>query len=198
MFVRKNNPCVCVVFFRIRVIWWDWVHSVRRLLLGWIMMISMEQLVGCELAGETEVSGETLPQCHFTTDFTLPYLRSNPGHRGGKPVTNRMRYGTAFFVVAVFGFSPRVVYFVGKVTLGPKFSTISAFSSQVPLQQYFILNHYPGTVHKCNCSICYKLCSPTQWQRGLRHESVFAGSNTGIVSSKLTQSMDFCVRLFCV
>jgi hypothetical protein len=29
-----------------------------------IMMI-VEQLMKCELAGETEVLGENLPQCHF-------------------------------------------------------------------------------------------------------------------------------------
>jgi hypothetical protein len=28
-------------------------------------MINVEQSVKCELAGETEVLGENLPQCHF-------------------------------------------------------------------------------------------------------------------------------------
>jgi hypothetical protein len=47
-----------------------WVHLVLRPLLacctssGWSMMI-MEQLVEWGLAGETEVLGENLPQCHF-------------------------------------------------------------------------------------------------------------------------------------
>jgi hypothetical protein len=30
-----------------------------------MMMIIVEQSVECELAGKTEVLGETLPQCHF-------------------------------------------------------------------------------------------------------------------------------------
>jgi hypothetical protein len=32
-----------------------------------MMMMSVEQSVESELAGETEVLGETLPQCHFST-----------------------------------------------------------------------------------------------------------------------------------
>jgi hypothetical protein len=30
-----------------------------------MMMMNVEQLVECELAGETEVLGENLHQCHF-------------------------------------------------------------------------------------------------------------------------------------
>jgi hypothetical protein len=30
-----------------------------------MMMMIVEQSVECELAGETEVLGENLPQCHF-------------------------------------------------------------------------------------------------------------------------------------
>jgi hypothetical protein len=30
-----------------------------------MMMMIVEQSVGCVLAGETEVLGEILPQCHF-------------------------------------------------------------------------------------------------------------------------------------
>jgi hypothetical protein len=30
-----------------------------------MMMMIVEQFVECELAGETEVLGENLPQCHF-------------------------------------------------------------------------------------------------------------------------------------
>jgi hypothetical protein len=29
------------------------------------MMVIVEQLVECELEGETELLGENLPQCHF-------------------------------------------------------------------------------------------------------------------------------------
>jgi hypothetical protein len=60
-------------------------------------MKSVEQLVQWELAEETEVLGENLPQCTLsTTNPTWPDLGSIPGRRGGKPATNRLSYGTAF------------------------------------------------------------------------------------------------------
>jgi hypothetical protein len=30
-----------------------------------MMMMNVKQSVECELAGETEIRGENLPQCHF-------------------------------------------------------------------------------------------------------------------------------------
>jgi hypothetical protein len=61
------------------------------------MMMIMEQLVEWGLAGETEVLGENLPQCHLsTTNPTWPDLWSNLGRRSAKPATNRLSYGTAF------------------------------------------------------------------------------------------------------
>jgi hypothetical protein len=48
------------------------------------------------LVGETEVLGENLPQRHFVYHKShLPGPGSNPGRRGGKPVTNHLSYGAA-------------------------------------------------------------------------------------------------------
>jgi hypothetical protein len=57
-------------------------------------MMSVEQSVNWELAGETEVLGENLPVVLCPLELP-PDLGSNPGCRGGKPATNHLRYGTA-------------------------------------------------------------------------------------------------------
>jgi hypothetical protein len=57
----------------------------------------VEKQMECRLAGETEVLGENLPQCHFcpSQNPTLPDPGLNPGCRGGKPATNHLSYGVA-------------------------------------------------------------------------------------------------------
>jgi hypothetical protein len=58
--------------------------------------MNVEQSVEWELAGETEVFGENLPQYHFVHhNPTWLALGSNPGRRGEKPASNRLSYGTA-------------------------------------------------------------------------------------------------------
>jgi hypothetical protein len=59
----------------------------------------VEKQMECRLAGETEVLGENLPQRHFcpSQNPTWPHPGLNQGRRGGKPATNRLSYGAAFF-----------------------------------------------------------------------------------------------------
>jgi hypothetical protein len=57
----------------------------------------VEKQMECQLAGETEVLGENLPQRHFcpSQNPTLPDPGLNQDRRGGMPATNRLSYGAA-------------------------------------------------------------------------------------------------------
>jgi hypothetical protein len=55
---------------------------------------------GMMIGRGNRILGENLPQCHFV--HHKPHMTSrgaNSGHRGGKPATNRLSYGTAIFLV---------------------------------------------------------------------------------------------------
>jgi hypothetical protein len=58
-----------------------------------IVKTIVEKKMECRLAGKTEVLGENLSQRHFcpSQNLTWPNPGLNPGRRGGKPATNRLR-----------------------------------------------------------------------------------------------------------
>jgi hypothetical protein len=56
-------------------------------------MISVEHLVEWELAGETEVLGDNLPQCNFV------HHKSHMTDLSSKPATNRLSCDAAFPLV---------------------------------------------------------------------------------------------------
>jgi hypothetical protein len=81
--VYKNITMFFLSFFF--GVGWDWVHFVRWPLIGLLyqprMMTNVEQSVEWELAGETEVLGENVPQCHFVhqkSHMTWPGLEPGP------------------------------------------------------------------------------------------------------------------------
>jgi hypothetical protein len=78
----------------------NWGHSALRPPIGLLcqpgVIVMMEKLVEWWLTGETEVLGENCPSAALS--ITNPHMLcrdANPGRRGGKPETNRLRYGTA-------------------------------------------------------------------------------------------------------
>jgi hypothetical protein len=94
------------LFFLIRIVEGggspSWVHLARRPLNGLLylprVIMMMENLVEWRLARETKVLGENLPQRHFVHHKShLTRSGSNPGRRSGKPATNRLSYGAAFW-----------------------------------------------------------------------------------------------------
>jgi hypothetical protein len=78
----------------------NWVHWALRPPIGLLylprVIMRIDNSVEWWLAGETEVLGENLPQCHFVHHKShMTWPGANPGRRCGKPATNRLSYGTA-------------------------------------------------------------------------------------------------------
>jgi hypothetical protein len=96
---EKNLNEVCFSFLGVG---WDWVHLVRRSLIGLSYqprMIDDYEAFGVMRIGRGNRSTrkKTCPSATLsTTNPTWPDLGSNPGRRGVKPATNRLSYGTAW------------------------------------------------------------------------------------------------------
>jgi hypothetical protein len=60
-----------------------------------VRLMNMEYLVEWELAGETEVPRGNLSQCHFVHNKShISWRGIELGHRGVKPATKYLSYGT--------------------------------------------------------------------------------------------------------
>jgi hypothetical protein len=82
---------------------WNWVHLSGRPLNGLFylprVIAMMKNSVKWRFIEETEVLEENLSQRHFVNHKSLlPDPGSNPGRHGGKPATNRLSYGAAFYM----------------------------------------------------------------------------------------------------
>jgi hypothetical protein len=83
----------------------NWVHSAQRPPIGLLcqprVIINDGEIGGMMTRrGKPKYSEKTCPSATLsTTNPTWPDVGSNRGHRGGKPATNRLSYGTAICYV---------------------------------------------------------------------------------------------------
>jgi hypothetical protein len=107
-----------------------------------IVKMIVDKQMECRLAGETTVLGKNLPQRHFcpSQNPTWPDPGLNPGHRVGKPATNRLSYDA----VKIFSFKKSCSY----IYTTPPYELYWVSSSALlvtgifSIQTYFALSPY--------------------------------------------------------
>jgi hypothetical protein len=98
----KFHNTIFIYLFLFLEVGWDWVHLVRRSLIGLFYqprMIDHEYgtVGGMRIDRGNRSTRRTCPSTVLsTTNPTWPDPDSNPRRRGGKPVTNRLSYDTVF------------------------------------------------------------------------------------------------------
>jgi hypothetical protein len=101
-------PNMFIVPFRIRGVGWSpyWVHSARRLL-NVPAPGDDREFGGMKIGrGNLSTRRKTCPSATLsTTNPTWPDPGSNPGHRSGKPATNRLSYGAALLIVPLLSYT---------------------------------------------------------------------------------------------
>jgi hypothetical protein len=99
--IMYTDNCYCIEFY-LRRVGWDWVCLACKPLFGLSYKPRTMGDNGFGAVGENDwrenpkYSEKTSPSSSLsTTDLTRPELGSNLGRRGGKPMTNLLRYSMA-------------------------------------------------------------------------------------------------------